>query len=50
MSFTFKTTDGKMYTATAKDADRARCAAKKAALSAGSPWAKARLVKVSNGL
>lgn len=50
MSFTYKTTDGKTYTVSSKDADRARCAAKKAAMSAGSSWPGAKLVKISNAL
>lgn len=50
MSYTYKTTDGKLYTVSAKDADRARCAAKRAALAAGSNWAKAKLVKMTNSL
>lgn len=50
MSYTYKTTDGKLYTVSAKDADRARCAAKRAVLAAGSSWTKAKLVKISNSL
>lgn len=50
MSYTYKTKAGNLYTVTAKDADRARCAAKKAALSAGDAWPGAKLVKMSNAL
>lgn len=50
MNYTYKTADGKTYTVKAKDADRARCAAKKAALAAGSNWAKAKLVGMSNAI
>lgn len=50
MSFTFKTKSGKLYTVTNKDADRARCAAKKAALAAGDAWPGAKLVKMTNSL
>lgn len=45
-SFTFNV-NGKLFTVTARDADRARCAAKKAA---GNQWTgKARLVKIEFG-
>ena len=50
MTYTYKTTDGLLHTVSAKDADRARCAAKKAALAAGSPWARAKLVKITNAI
>lgn len=50
MSYTFKTKAGKLYTVTAKDADRARCAAKRAALNAGDNWPGAKLVKMTNHL
>lgn len=50
MTYTYKTTDGKLYTVSAKDADRARCAAKRAALAAGSNWSKAKLVKMTNAM
>ncbi len=44
--FTFNA-NGKLFTVTAHDMDRARCAAKK---KAGSKWTpKARLVKVTAG-
>ena len=50
MTYTFKTTDGKLHTVTAKDCDRARCAAKRAAIAAGSPWPKAKLIKMGNAI
>lgn len=50
MSYTFKTVSGKTYTVESKDGDRARCAAKKAALAAGDAWPGARLVKMTNAL
>lgn len=50
MNFTFKTSNGKTYTVSAKDADRARSAAKKAALNDGSEWKAAKLIKISNAL
>lgn len=46
MKFTFNS-NGKLFTVTAKDHDRARCAAKKIA---GPDWSpKARLVKITMG-
>lgn len=50
MTYTFKTADGKLHTVTAPDADRARCAAKKIAISIGSNWSKAKLVKIGNAI
>ena len=50
MNFTFKTAEGRKFTVYAKDADRARCAAKRAAIVAGSPWPKAKLVKMGNAI
>lgn len=50
MTFTYKTSDGKFYSASSRDADRARIAAKRAALSAGSSWTGAKLVKIGNAL
>lgn len=48
MTFYFKTRDGKVFSATAKDADRARCAAKAGAGNAWDPSAK--LFKVGNAI
>lgn len=50
MSYTFKTKAGHLYTVNSKDGDRARCAAKRAALAAGDVWPGAKLVKVTNSL
>lgn len=50
MSYTFKTKTGKLYTVTSKDADRARCAAKKVAVAAGDVWPGAKLVSMTNSL
>lgn len=46
LTFYFKTSSGQVFSATAPDMDRARCAAK---ASAGSNWdPKAKLFKVGN--
>lgn len=48
MTFYFKTRNGKVFSATAKDADRARCVAK---ASAGTAWdPSAKLFKVGNAI
>lgn len=48
MTFYFKTRNGKVFSATAKDADRARCAAKTGAGKAWDPSAK--LFKIGNAI
>lgn len=50
MTYTFKTKTGKLFSVIAKDADRARCAAKRAAQAAGENWPGAKLVKMTNSL
>ena len=50
MNYTFKTAEGRKFTVYAKDADRARCAAKKAAIAAGADWKGAKLVAIDNHL
>lgn len=49
-TYTFKTKSGKLYSAKAKDADRARCIAKRQALADGVQWGGVQLVKFSNAM
>lgn len=49
-TWTFETANGNRFTATARDVDRARCAAKRLALDSGATWKGAKLVGISNSL